>query len=166
MWRENEAMKEDMNPFHEYLVVLNQIRVELEHLSGLAQEKTAAVRSNDLLALDQVMRQEQAAALTFRGLEQKQTTLLHTIGLEHVPLSTLAESFPPEMRLEAKQVVEDLRSQFQIYRSCSESARSTLECNLHEIDKILAQSANSVEGPGYEAKSPDIPTSMKTDFRA
>lgn len=159
-------MKSMNNPFNEYLLLLDQIRSELEHLTKLEQEKTEAVRNNDLLALDQVIRQEQAASLAFRGLEQKQLTLLHTIGLEHVALSSLAENFPPDMRLEAKQTVENLQTQYQIYCSCSEVARNTLECNLHEIDKIIAKSIHPVEGPGYQAKSPDTPVGMKTDFRA
>lgn len=154
------------NPFNEYLAILEQIRAELEHLTELEKQKTVAVRGNDLTALDQVIRQEQASALTFRGLEQKQITLLQTIGLQDTPLSSLPENLPPKMRLEAKQVVEKLQTQYQIYRSCSEVARNTLECNLHEIDKIVAKSISPMEGPGYQAKSPDIPAGMKTDFRA
>lgn len=154
------------NPFNEYLAILDQIRIELEHLSELEQQKVIAVRGNDLTALDQVIRQEQASSLAFRGLEHKQSTLLHTLGLQDTPLSSLAKNFPSQMRLEAKQVIEKLQTQYQIYRSCSEVARNTLECNLHEIDKIVAKSVHPVEGPGYESKSPDIPPKMKTDFRA
>lgn len=155
------------NPFNDYLALLDQIREELVRLSDLAKKKSAAVRNDDLGALDQIMRQEQASALTFRGLEQKQTLLLNTTGLNGVPLSSLADSFPPKMRLEAKQTVEKLQAQYQIYRSCSEVARNTLECNLHEIEKIIsAASSEPSGGPGYQGKEPEIPLAMKTDFRA
>lgn len=154
------------NPFNEYLTVLEQIRAELERLSELEKQKTEAVRQSDLTALDHVMRQEQASTLTFRGLEQKQTTLLQTMGLQGTTLSSLPENFPPKMRSEAKQVVEKLQAQYQIYRNCSQVARNTLEHSLYEIDKIVEQSIQPVEGPGYQATSPDIPTGMKTDFRA
>lgn len=155
------------NPFDDYLDLLDQIRTALEQLSGLAKEKADAVRNDDLIRLDSIMKQEQAVALTFRGLEQKQSTLLNAIGLKGVPLSALAEQFPPKMRLDAKQRIEKLQTQYRVYKTCSEVARNTLECNLHLIEKVLA-SANipADNGPGYQVRDPEIPAAMKTDFRA
>lgn len=155
------------NPFQDYLTLLNQIRTELEHLSELARKKVAAVRSDDLTALDQIMKQEQASSLVFRGIEQKQSTLLTATGLKGIPLSALADNFPPKMRLEAKKTIDDLQTQYKIYQSSSEVARNTLECNLHQIEKFIASvDAAPVEGPGYQAPEPELPSSMKTDFRA
>lgn len=155
------------NPFYEYLQLLDQIGEQLVHLTDLAKQKTAAVRNDDLLALDEVLKQEQASALLFRGLEQKQTALLNSTGLKGLPLSSLAENFPPKMRLEAKQSIEQLQTRYRVYQNCAEVARNTLECNLHEIEKALAiMSPVSANGPGYQPQDPEIPSSMKTDFRA
>ena len=65
------------NHLNEYLMLLDRLRDELEKLSDLARKKAAAVRSNDLMALDDVLKQEQAASLAFRGLEQKQNAVNH-----------------------------------------------------------------------------------------
>ncbi len=155
------------NPFCEYLQLLEQIGAQLEHLTDLAKQKTTAVRKDDLLALDEILKQEQAASLLFRGLEQKQSTLLNSTGLKGIPLSSLAENFPPKMRLEAKQCIEQLQSRYSVYQSCAEIARNTLECNLHEIEKVLASMTPATAGgPGYQPMEPEIPSSMKTDFRA
>lgn len=155
------------NPFDDYLDLLDQIRTALEQLSDLAREKSAAVRNDDLLRLDEIMKREQAVALTFRGLEQRQNVLLNAIGLKGVPLSALAEQYPPKMRLDARQRIEKLQTQYHIYRTCSEVARNTLECNLHLIEKVLASAAAPAEtGPGYQTRDPEIPSAMKTDFRA
>lgn len=154
------------NSYQEYLDVLEQMRTALEQLSELENQKSDAVRNNDLVALDHVLKQEQAFALTFRGLEQKQTALLDKTGLKGVPLSSLSDSFPEDMRLEAKQTAERLKMQYDLYRSCSDAARTLLECNLHVIDKVIAESSASAEGPGYQPKDPEIPSAMKTDFRA
>ena len=43
-----------------YLDLLGEVGATLERLSQLAQEKTAAVRRNDLTALDEALKQEQA----------------------------------------------------------------------------------------------------------
>ena len=72
------------NPFDEYLNLLVQMSEELAQLSELAKLKTDAVVNNDLMALDQVLKQEQACSLTFRGLEQKQAALLNATGLMDV----------------------------------------------------------------------------------
>ena len=155
------------NPFFEYLQLLDQLGEELVHLTELAQKKTLAVRQDDLLALDAIMKQEQASSLRFRGLDQKQTTLLNSTGLKGIALSAQAENFPPKMRLEAKQSIEQLQSRYRTYQNCAEAARNTLECNLHEIERALASmSAATASGPGYQPQTPEIPSNMKTDFRA
>ena len=154
------------NPFDDYLELLEQMSDELAHLSELAEAKTDAVMKNDLIALDRILKQEQASSLTFRGLEQKQATLLNATGLMNVKLSSLVENFPPKKRIACKEVVEKLQNQYDIYKCKSEVARNTLECNLHEIDKIIASAASEQNGPGYEVKQPQVPNGMKTDFRA
>lgn len=155
------------NPFCEYLQLLDQIGEQIDHLTDLAKQKIAAVKNDDLLALNEILNQEQACSLLFRGLEQKQIALLNSTGLKGIPLSALAENFPPKMRLEAKQCVEKLQTRYHVYENSADVARNTLECNLHEIEKALASmSPSSTGGPGYQPQEPEIPSSMKTDFRA
>lgn len=154
-------------PFLDYLDLLGHIGAELDRLSDLARQKTKAVRQDDLNALDQVMRQEQASTLAFRGLEQKQKALMETTGLNGVPLSAAADRFPAELQLQARQQIEQLQTKYRLYQSCAEVARNTLECNLHEIEKILASAAlQSGNGPGYQVQSPELPASMRTNFWA
>lgn len=154
-------------PFLDYLDLLGHIGTELDHLSELAKQKTSAVRQDDLNALDQVMRQEQASTLAFRGLEQKQKVLLESTGLNGIPLSAAADHFPADLKLRARQQIEQLQTKYRLYQSCAEVARNTLECNLHEIEKILASAASqSGNGPGYQSQSPELPSSMRTNFWA
>lgn len=153
--------------FLDYLDLLAHIGTELDRLSELARQKTRAVRQDDLNALDQIIRQEQASTLAFRGLEQKQKVLLDATGLKGIPLSAAADQFPNELRLQARQQIEQLQTKYRIYQSCAEVARNTLECNLHEIEKILANAApQSNNGPGYQAQTPEPPASMRTNFWA
>ncbi len=153
-------------PYDDYLHLLDQMASELSSLSQLANKKAAAVRDGDLNALDEVLKKEQASSLAFRGLEHRKDTLLRTLGLTDVPLSALVEHYPPEKRMAAKTAVENLQTQFKLYEASAEVARNTLECNLHEIEKIVAAASSAEDGPGYQAKTPQVPSSMKTDFRA
>ena len=59
-----------------YLALLEELRGSLDQLTGLAKEKIAAVLKDDLLALDEVLKQEQALSLSLRGLEQRRLKLV------------------------------------------------------------------------------------------
>lgn len=151
-----------------YLELLDELRSSLDQLAQLAQEKAGAVRSDDLLALDEVLKQEQAMTLSLRGLEQKRLKLLAQMGLESVPLAELSGRYPPELAGRAEKTVDALRDSYAIYRSSADMARSLLELDLHKIEKVIAASGVDpvVAASGYEAPGVEPPKNMKTDFRA
>ena len=149
------------------LELFDQLTNYLSQLSKLAQQKIDVVRKDDLIGLDEVLKQEQALALTIRGLEQKQSDLLKQLHLQNIPLSDLHRHCDSALQLRVKKTVETLRSQYQIYHTAAEVARNTLECNLHEIEKVLSDAgAKSASGPGYGQMEVNPPSAMKTDFRA
>lgn len=151
-----------------YLQLLRELGESLEQLSGLDRQKQEHVRQSDLMALDDVLRQEQAMALTLRGLEQRRLKLSSQLGLEGVSLAGLPEKYPDELQLEAKQTVDALRESYALYRSCADAARNMLEVNLHEIERVIA--AHGIDAPapgaGYQTPGVEPPKNMKTDFRA
>lgn len=150
-----------------YLALLDELGDHLDRLSELARQKAAAVRQDDLAALNEVLKQEQAISLSLRGLEQKRLALFSQLGLDGVPLSGLADHCPPALKARAKESAEGLLQRYQIYHSASEVARNTLECNLHEIEKVISDlGGNPAEGVGYTLPGVEPPQAMKTDFRA
>ena len=156
-----------MDDFRAYLDLLRELSGSLDRLTGLAKEKTAAVRKDDLMGLDAALKQEQAMSLALRGLEQKRLTLLKGLGLENTPLTELPANCPAELRNETKKAVETLRRSYEVYRTAADVARDTLECNLHELEKLVEQmGGRQTGGAGYAAPSAEPPKKMKTDFRA
>lgn len=156
--------------YQSYLDLLRSLGESLEQLSALARKKTAAANGDDLMGLDEVMKQEQAMTLAFRGMEQNREKLLARMGCGGVPLSRLPERFPPELQDAAREAVALLQRQYRDYRREADAARAVLEHHLREIDGILASLGGAPapeEGPGYTPPPPpDTPPSMKTDFRA
>ena len=67
-----------------------------------------------------------------------------------------------------RSIVEALRQSYKIYRSCADMARTTLELNLHQIEKTITASGIDpvLGGAGYAAPGAEPPKNMKTDFRA
>ena len=68
------------NVYHSYLELLDTLRSNVEELSALAKRKIEAAQNDDLVALDEVLKREQALALSFRGLEQSKERLLGEMG--------------------------------------------------------------------------------------
>lgn len=154
--------------FRSYLDVLRELTGTLKRLTPLAKQKAEAVRANDLLALDGVLKQEQALSLNLRGLELKRLKLAPQLGLDGVPLSGLSEHCPDQLADETRKTVAALRESYEIYRSYSGVARNALELNLHQIDKYLLDNGvdPKLAAEGYEAPPMEPPQKMKTDFRA
>ena len=127
---------------------MDQLGQLLDKLTELAKEKTAAVRHDDLLAVDSCMKREQALSLSLRAMDKKRDALLKGMGLQNVTLAGFAQQCPQEVRREAEEASEKLRSRYLLYRSASDVARTTLECNLHQIERMLADESERPIGGG------------------
>ena len=154
--------------FRAYFGLLRELAGTLDRLTPLAHQKAEAVRASDLLALDEVLKQEQALSLNLRGLELKRQKLASPLGLDGTPLSELPQHCPAELADEARKTAAALQMSYETYRGFSDVARNTLELNLHQIDKFLKESGvdPKLAAQGYEAPSTEPPPKMKTDFRA
>lgn len=155
--------------YRAYLELLESLRENLAQLTELAQLKMAAAHHDDLLALNEVLRQEQASSLTFRGLELKREKQMTALGIHDLALSELPECFPEALRAEAQKTVDALHGAYRSYRAAAEEARRALEHEIQEIDQHLRSLGVDPEeegNVGYAARQAETPPSMKTDFRA
>ncbi len=157
----------DRNDFREYLGFLKTLGDTLEEITRVEQEKAEFVRTDDLNGLNECMKREQALSLTMRSHDQKRETVLRTLGLEGVPLRSLMDHAPAQDYEETKQTVEQLCRQYALFRGAYEVARDTLECNLHQIEKMIqAEDPDAVTSGGYQEAPAELPPRMRTDFRA
>lgn len=150
-----------------YLALLRDLAQTLGDLTQVEHEKAAAVRKDDLAELNELLKREQALSLSLRSLDGKREKMMGSLDLEGSSLKGLSVRCPARLREEARSVEEELRRQYQLYRGAADMARTTLECNLHEIEKLLAEQAGGSAGPGLPGSlQPELPRAMKTDFRA
>ena len=106
------------------------------------------------------MKREQVLSLTLRGYDQKRETMLAQLGLRNVTLKELERHSPPDLRMETKAAVEELRRQYELFQAASEVTRDTLEVNLRAIERIQAARA------GDSAEAAERRKNHQTDFRA
>lgn len=152
--------------FRDYLAFLRDLGDTLDEITKVEQEKTAFVRTDDLDGLNGCMKREQALSLAMRSHDQKRDAMLQSLGLQDVPLRNLMDRAPDELREETKRTVEQLCRQYALFRGAFEVARDTLECNLHQIEKLLQAEDPDAAQAGYQETSPELPPRMRTDFRA
>ena len=137
--------------FEQYFAFLRELGRTLEQLTALTKEKTEAVHRDDLGAVNDCMKREQAISLSLRSMDVKREKMLSELGMAGVPLSGLAAHCPAELRLEARQVEEELRNQLAVYRSAAGVARATLEISLHQIEKMMEEEGERPAGGGTVA---------------
>ena len=85
-------------------------------------------------------------------------------------LSQLYRHAPAELRMQVKQTAENVLRQYDVFKTANQIAQSTLECNLREIEKMMAaqmaaQGPAPVSAPAPQGEGEEIPH-KKTDFRA
>jgi hypothetical protein len=157
----------DKSNFQDYLVFLRDLGTTLDELTEVEQKKENFVRKDDLNGLNECMKREQVLSLTMRSYDKKRDAILEQLGLQGVPLRNLLNYAPAEFREETKKTVEQLCRQYALYRGAFEVARDTLECNLHQVEKILqVENPDAPVQTGYQEEPPQLPSQLRTDFRA
>ncbi len=131
--------------YDEYFRFLEELGRTLDQLTALAQKTAKAVVRDDLDTVNDCMKQEQALSLRLRGLDSKRDAILSRLGLSGVPLSGLCEHCPEEVRPQAKKAEERLRERYELFQVASQVSRNTLECNLHQIEKLTAQNGGGLQ---------------------
>ena len=102
-----------------YLSFLASMSRSVEELGALADRQLEAAKTDDLQTLNELMNQEQALALTFRGLEQTRDRLLSQLGMEGLSLSQTPSRVPAQWRRPVEEAVAVLQGSYQTYRQKS-----------------------------------------------
>lgn len=144
-------MSQNFPEYEQYLQLLAEIRGAIEQLIEVEQHKIEAVHKDDLLAVDECIRQEQAISLSMRSLESRRNQQLQGLGLAEVKLSGLAAAFPEALQAQAAAAAEQLQSSYQSYASISRAARNALERGLREIERMMQPKAPAGAAAGAEA---------------
>lgn len=153
--------------FADLTALLEDLHKALRKLIPLQQEKIAAVRAHDLDALNECMKQEQAASLALRGLEQKRSALLEALGLSDVSLGQLAQRCPAEFQAAVREGAETLRRDGEELRAAQKAARTVVEKDLRRVNEELER--RGVPTDPEDGAEPGVgmpPVGMRTDFRA
>lgn len=144
--------------------LLWELEQTLEKLTQTQREIAQAVRSDDLSALSECMKRQQALSLSLRNIDQRRVKLQEKLGLERIRLSELPAAIEDkEERLEVKKAADALSAQYKVMQSAAEVARSSLECSLHEVEKMMT---NMGIDPRQVQEQAGGVSGIRTDFHA
>lgn len=144
--------------------LLWELEQTLEKLTQTQREIAQAVRSDDLSALSECMKRQQALSLSLRNIDQRRVKLQEKLGLERIRLSELPAAIEDkEERLEVKKAADALSAQYKVMQSAAEVARSSLECSLHEVEKMMT---NMGIDPRQVQEQAGGVIGIRTDFHA
>ena len=156
-----------MAEYREFLQLLSELQREIDRLCQVGKEKLAAARGHDLDKLNECMKQEQAASLSLRGMEQRRERLLGQLGLAGVPLQELPRRCPEEYRGQTGELAEALVRSYTVYQSVQKPDLTLLERDLRAIEKELESRGAVLETEeNYRPASAQKPAELRTDFRA
>lgn len=147
--------------FEDYLQYLDDLADTLDQMTELTKAKNKAARAGDLVKVEELMKKEQVFNMTLRGMDIKREKMLGEMGLTGVPLSGLADRYPPELFDRARKTVERTQQRYTVFKSASDAARLTMECALRDIERMMPENQ-----PAPVKDKGEPPPRMKTDFRA
>lgn len=143
-----------------YLSFLSDLRQTLDSLSALEQKKIQAIKAGDLAALDECMKQEQAATMDLRGREQRRAAMLKELGLEKFSLRDLPSHCPPAYKGQATEISQQVLRSYEVFSSAQEASRTLMESNLRRIQNELEHRE------AERRKAPSASPKAQSDFRA
>lgn len=123
--------------YEAYFTLLEKLGEFLDRLTELAKTKNVAAQRGDVLTVNECMKEEQTIGLNMRHMDQRREKLLAALRLQDVPLSAMPEHCPPAQRQAARAAADALLSKAKVYRAAADAARVTLECSLHNVEKLI-----------------------------
>lgn len=130
-------MKQD---FISMVELIRELTRAMDELTQTQRTVAAAVHTDDLAALAECMKKQQALALSLRNIDLKRAKQQQAMGIETLRLSELSDCAPDEeTRQLVKNAAEQAANQYRLLQSASEVARSALECSLHEVEGMMTR---------------------------
>jgi hypothetical protein len=152
-----QAARPVIDEFYDYLQEVRQIYVDI---IPVLREEIDQITKDDVAALDETLRLQQALVLRTRGFEDKIAAYLKELGVAASTLTETVQKFPEDERFrfydflgEFDHVVE----QVDFYRG---KCRELLQSKLYSIDRQLAGVPNKWESTTYDENAGGVTKSL------
>lgn len=144
--------------------LFEELQVKLDQMVEVQRDVVEAVRTDNLTALGECMKREQAFSLTLRNIDQQRIKLQKALGLEQCSLEQMIARASEEQQGSALRACADkVKASYTTLKSEMKKARSSLERGLHEVESIISRSGLD---PKQIAERDTLTGGAHTDFHA
>lgn len=133
--------------FSAFIDIIKEFIQLFESLISIEQTKLDAAVKNRVSFVEDCMNKEQAAVLRLRGLEQKREHAQTQLGMKNLTFREILEKTPPDVTAVLQPMFDELSGQVRTFQALSESAKESIEVNLHMIQLASSQTANGAYSP-------------------
>lgn len=133
----------------ELMTILQETNHCLLEVTDVEQRKYEATLKNNVVSVEDCMKEEQVLLLKLKGLDKKREKVLQTFGKEDATFREVIEDLPEDQKIPLESLFQQMQTNLKKYKEVERNARSALEFHLHEIDKKLEKMQGS-KGSVYE----------------
>ncbi len=131
-----------MGDFTKFKTVIQDLVDLFNDLAEVEHKKLRAISDNNLKALEDSMKEEQAGIMRLRGLEKRREESQRDLGLSGLSFKEIIEKLDGEKVLAMGELYTSLEEALSIFNKNADSAKTAIETNLYSIDAVLAQLQN------------------------
>lgn len=150
-----------MNHTDKFYAYLKELDESYTSLADLLRQKLAAVTRNDLVRLDEIIKDEQAYILKARGFDQNLQTHRDRLGLKGDNLAQVIEELPQEHRDSFRRLHKRLKTTLDEVQALNKKCQGEIEDRLYVLDRSIKEldkaenatyrqsgESNNAPGPG------------------
>lgn len=142
-----------MNEFSDFIKIIKDFIELFEALISIEEKKLDAATKNRVSFVEDCMNKEQAAILRLRGLEKKREQAQLQLGMKDLTFRQILEKVPSDIESVLRPLFDQLSAQIRTFQSVSDSAKESIELNLHMIQSALeAQNSGTYSQNGNQPK--------------
>jgi hypothetical protein len=146
-----------MDEFYDYLQGVKQIYTDI---IPVLREEIDCISRDDVTALDETLKRQQALVLRTRNFDDKIAGYLKKLGIAASTLTETVQAFPEDDRFRFYDFLGEfdrIVAQVDFYRN---NCRELLQSKLYSIDRQLAESPNKWESFTYDEKAGGVTKSL------
>ncbi len=117
--------------------VINDLIVLFEESLPLEHEKLKAVQNDDVAAVEDCMRREQAVMMKMKGLEQKREKVQQELGWQDKSFREIINAVPEDDRQEMKELFDRLSNAVKVFQDANQSALDMMKVHLKDIERVM-----------------------------
>ena len=125
-----------MDRLTEFIQTLDSLASLLDGVTAIEHKKAKAAAANTPALLDGYIREEQAAILKLRGLEQSRERLAADLGWKDMAFRQILEKASPEQRLELDPCFRRLERSLASLDRARDDAGRMIRVRLHELESV------------------------------